>query len=204
MEIVDKVEPPLFAHSLVEHWWLFLIRGILAIIFGILAMMQPLAALAALVLVFGVWALIDGAQALALAVSGRARSWPMALAGLAGVGIGIFTFYRPGITALGLYAAVAAWSIAHGVFEIVVAIDLRKSIEGEAWLILGGIASIVFGVLLIVLPTSGVLALGWLIGLYALIFGAIMLALAFRLRDVHRKVQRGERVFPHAPTPQYT
>jgi uncharacterized membrane protein HdeD (DUF308 family) len=204
MEMVEKAGPRLFAGSLVEHWWLFLIRGLLAIVFGVLAMMQPLAALAALVLVFGVWALIDGVHALALAISGEARSWPMALAGLAGVGIGIFTFYRPGITALGLYAAVAAWSIAHGVFEIVVAIDLRKTIQGEVWLILGGIASIIFGVLLIVLPTSGVLALGWLIGLYALVFGAIMLALAFRLRDVHSKLQRGERVITGAPTPQPT
>lgn len=197
---IERVEPLLFARTLVEHWWLFLIRGILALVFGILALTQPLAALAALVLVFGVWALIDGVHALALALSGRAHSWPMALAGLAGVGIGIFTFYRPGITALGLYAAVAAWSIARGVFEIVVAVELRETVQGELWLILGAIASIVFGVLLIVLPVAGVLALGWLIGVYALIFGGIMCALSFRLRQFRGTPQRAP--LPTTPAPQ--
>jgi uncharacterized membrane protein HdeD (DUF308 family) len=198
------VEPVLeegaFARSLVENWWLFLVRGLLAVVFGALALAEPVAALAALVLVFGVWALIDGVHALALALGTRARSWPMALAGLAGIGIGIFTFFRPGITALGLYAAVAAWSIARGVFEIVVAIELRRQIQGELWLIVGGIASIAFGVLLVVLPVAGMLALGWLIGIYALTFGAIMCLLAFRLRQA----RGGRRLTPVSPRLQET
>jgi uncharacterized membrane protein HdeD (DUF308 family) len=172
------------ARALTGNWWLFALRGVLALVFGILALYQPLAALAALVLVFGVWAFIDGISALALAIGGW-RSWQLLLGGLVGIGVGLLTFFRPGITALGLYAAVAAWSIARGILEIVVAIELRKEIEGEVWLILGGIASIVFGVLMIALPMAGVLALAWLIGLYALLFGGIQLALAVRLHRVH-------------------
>ena len=117
--------------ALAAHWWLFAVRGVLAIIFGVLTLVQPVAALAALVLVFGVWAIIDGINALALALSGW-RSWQLVLAGLVGVGVGVFTFFRPDITAFGLYAAVAAWSIARGVLEIVVAIELRKRIKGES------------------------------------------------------------------------
>lgn len=178
--------------ALAAHWWLFAVRGVLAIIFGVLTLVQPLAALAALVLVFGVWAIIDGINALALALSGW-RSWQLVVAGLFGIGVGVFTFFRPDITAFGLYAAVAAWSIARGVLEIVVAIELRKRIKGELWFIAGGIASILFGVLMIVLPVAGVLALAWLIGVYALSFGIIMLGLSLRLRRRQHAIEREQR-----------
>jgi uncharacterized membrane protein HdeD (DUF308 family) len=174
--------------ALTSHWWLYTLRGVLAILFGILALAQPLAALAVLVLVFGAWAFVDGITALALALSGW-RSWQLVLAGLVGIGIGVFTFFRPDITAVGLYAAVAVWSIARGILEIVVAIELRKQIKGEFWLVAAGIASILFGVLMIVLPVAGVLALAWLIGIYALIFGGFMLPLSFRLRRLHHKAE---------------
>ncbi len=186
--------------ALAAHWWLFALRGGLAIIFGILTLVQPLAALAAFVLVFGVWAFIDGINALALALSGW-RSWQLALAGLVGIAVGLFTFFRPGITAIGLYAAVAAWSIARGIFELVVAVELRKRIAGELWLVAGGLASVLFGVLMIVLPVAGLLALAWLIGVYALSFGVIMLALSLRLRSVGRGRARQERAIG-APTIQ--
>lgn len=175
--------------ALAAHWWLFALRGVLAIVFGVLALVQPLAALAAFVLVFGVWAFIDGIDALALALSGW-RSWQLVLAGLVGVAAGLFTFFRPGITAFALYAAVAAWAIARGILEIVVAIELRKQIRGEFWLVAAGIASVLFGVLMIVLPVAGVLALAWLIGVYALSFGILMVGLAMRLRQRHRRAER--------------
>jgi uncharacterized membrane protein HdeD (DUF308 family) len=182
--------------ALVGNWWLFALRGVLAVIFGVLALVQPLAALAALVLVFGVWAFIDGINALALAVTGW-RSWQLVLGGLVGIAVGLFTFFRPGITALGLYAAVAAWSIARGILEIAVAVELRKHVRGELWLVAAGIASILFGVLMIVLPVAGVLALAWLIGIYALMFGVLMIALALRLRQHGQAPRREER--PLAP-----
>lgn len=187
--------------ALATNWWLFALRGVLAVVFGILALVQPVAALAALVLVFGVWAFIDGIDALALAVTGW-RSWQLIVVGLVGIGVGIFTFVRPGITAIALYAAVAAWSIARGILEIAVAIELRKRIEGEVWLIIAGVASIVFGVLMIVLPIAGVLALAWLIGVYALLFGGVMIALSLRLRRVAHPAPRTTRKPLVSPTIQ--
>jgi uncharacterized membrane protein HdeD (DUF308 family) len=187
--------------ALATSWWLFALRGVLAIVFGILAIVQPLAALGALVLVFGVWAFIDGIDALALAVSGW-RSWQLVVLGLVGIAAGIFTFARPGITAIGLYAAVAAWSIARGIMELAVAIELRKRVEGELWLVVAGIASILFGVLMIVLPVAGVLALAWLIGVYALLFGGIMIALSLRLRRVGRRAEPAKRRPLVSPTIQ--
>jgi uncharacterized membrane protein HdeD (DUF308 family) len=166
--------------ALAENWWLFTLRGVLALLFGIFALFMPGPALAALVLVFGVWAFIDGIQSLALAVTGW-RSWQLVLAGLVGIGIGLLTFFRPGITALGLFAALAAWSIARGVLEIVVAIEMRRHMSGSGWLIVGGIASILFGVLMVALPAAGVLAIVWLIAIYAITFGIIMLVLSGRL-----------------------
>jgi uncharacterized membrane protein HdeD (DUF308 family) len=173
--------------ALSENWWLFTLRGILAILFGVLTLVQPVAALTAVVLVFGAWAFIDGISALALGISGW-RSWQLVLAGLVGIAVGVYTFYRPEITATVLYAAVAAWSIARGILEIVVAIELRKQIKGELWLVLAGLTSILFGALMIVLPVAGVLALAWLIGVYALAFGSIMLVLSVRLRRLKKHV----------------
>jgi uncharacterized membrane protein HdeD (DUF308 family) len=187
--------------SLTSNWWLFALRGVLAIVFGVLALIQPLAALAALVLVFGVWAFIDGINALALAISGW-RSWQLVLGGLVGIAVGLLTFFRPGITAIALYAMIAAWSIARGILEIVLAIELRKAIEGELWLVMAGIASIVFGVLMIWLPAGGVLALAWLIGVYALVFGGLQLALGFRLhRVLTRQTPRPPSLHHAAPQP---
>lgn len=178
--------------ALAAHWWLFTLRGVLAIIFGILALVQPLAALTAFVLVFGVWAFIDGINALALALSGW-RSWQLVMAGLVGIAVGLFTFFRPSITAVALYAVVAAWSIARGILEIVVAIELRKRVKGEMWLVAAGLASLVFGVLMIALPVAGMLALAWLIGVYALSFGALMLMLSWRLRQRQHGAERRPR-----------
>jgi uncharacterized membrane protein HdeD (DUF308 family) len=189
------------AGALVDNWWLFALRGAVALLFGIIALFTPMTALAALVLVVGVWAFIDGIHALALAVTGW-RSWQLVLGGLVGIALGVFTFFRPDVTALGLYAAVAAWSIARGVLEIVVAIELRRKVEGEAWMVIGGIVSILFGVLLVALPAAGVLALAWLLGIYALCFGVVMLVLAgrlYRLRRPRTEIAPAPRRFDVTP-----
>jgi uncharacterized membrane protein HdeD (DUF308 family) len=191
------------ARPLTQRWWLFLVRGLLALIFGVLVFVQPIAALTALVLVFGVWAFIDGVSALGLAFGGAGRPWAWAIVGLIGIGIAVLTFFRPDITAVALYAAIAAWAIARGILEIALAIELRREIKGEVWLILGALASIVFGVLMIVLPTAGVLTIAWIIGVYAIVFGGLMIALAFRLRRVGVKTE--ERIAPVVrPEPQPT
>src|SRR5262249_23449896 len=118
------------------------------------------------------------------------RWWMMILEGLAGIVIGVLTFLYPGITALVLLYFIAAWSIVTGAFEIASAIRLRKEIEGEWLLGLAGFASILFGILLIVLPGAGALAVIWLIGSYAIVFGILMLVLAFRLRGWRNTVGR--------------
>ena len=164
---------------------LLAIRGVAAILFGIAAFVWPGITLAALVLLFGAYALVDGIFAVIAGVAARReqeRWWMMILEGVAGIVIGVLTFLYPGITALVLLYFIAAWSIVTGAFEIAAAIRLRKEIEGEWLLGLAGLASVIFGVLLVVLPGPGALALIWLIGSYAIVFGVLLLALAFRLR----------------------
>jgi uncharacterized membrane protein HdeD (DUF308 family) len=177
--------------ALVDNWWLFALRGVLALLFGLFAVFSPVAALVTFVLIFGVWAFIDGIHALALALTGW-RSWQLVLVGLVGIAVGLFTFFRPDITAIGLYAAIAAWSIARGVLEIVVAIQLRKEITGEVWMVLAAIVSIVFGVLMVALPAAGALALGWLIGVYALTVGVMLLVLSGRLYRLRHPARQPE------------
>ena len=179
---------------LARNWWAVALRGVFAVIFGIMAFIWPGLTLAALVLLFGAYALVDGILAMANAAraarSGE-RWWPFLLEGLAGVVIGVLTFLWPGITALVLLYLIAAWAILTGIAEIVAAVRLRRVLTGEWLLGLAGVVSIVFGVLLIVFPGAGALAVVWLIGAYALVFGIVLIVLGFRLRGVQREL-RGE------------
>jgi len=172
---------------LARNWWLFVLRGVIAILFGILAFTRPGITLEALVLVFAFWALIDGVLALIHSV-GAAQSgepwWPLVLGGLLSVAAGLVALRWPGITALVLLLIIAYWSILRGILEIAAAVRLRHEIQGEWWLILGGIASVVFGALLVMFPGSGVLAVVWLIGIYAVIFGVALLMLGLRLKGM--------------------
>lgn len=172
--------------TIVQNWWILAIRGVVAILFGIGAFVWPGLTLTVLVLLFGAYALVDGIFAvIAGFVMRRAqeRWWVLILEGLTGIVLGVLTLLWPAITALTLLYFIAAWSIVTGVFEIAAAIRLRKEIEGEWALGLAGLGSLLFGILLMVLPGSGALALIWLIGAYALIFGILLLVLAFRLRS---------------------
>jgi uncharacterized membrane protein HdeD (DUF308 family) len=173
--------------QLARYWWTFVLRGIVAILFGVLAFVQPGITLAALVILFALWALFDGVLALIGSIAAAEAHepwWPLVLGGLLGVAAGIAAFRWPGITALALLLVIAYWSIFRGILEIVAAVRLRNVIQGELWLILAGVASIVFGVLLVLYPGPGVLAVVWLIGIYAVIFGIFQLMLGFRLRNL--------------------
>jgi|FLYN01.1.fsa_nt_gi uncharacterized membrane protein HdeD (DUF308 family) len=168
-----------------RNWWIWLIRGIAAIIFGILAFLNPQDALLAIVLVWGAYALIDGLFALISGFRGRETNrqwWVTVLEGVVGVIAGILTFIYPDITALVLLYIIAAWAIITGILEIIAAIQLRKEIEGEFWLGLSGLASIVFGVLLFLFPGAGILTVLWMVAAYAIVFGVLMILLAFRLK----------------------
>ena len=172
---------------LARHWWAVGLRGLVAIIFGILALVVPGITLIVLIAFFGADVLIDGVIAIYLAIRGREnnRNWGWLLVeGIAGVLIGIITFRWPGVTTFVLLAFIAAWAIITGVMEIFEAIELRRVINNEWLLILSGAVSVLFGVLLLFFPGSGALALVWLIGLFALIFGILLLVLAWRLRGM--------------------
>lgn len=173
---------------LARHWWAIALRGLAAIIFGILAFAMPGVTLAVLVLLFGAYALVDGIFNIVAAVSGRSGQqswWMVLLEGLVSVAAGLVTFFMPGLTALTLVYVISAWAIITGVLEIVAAIRLRKEITNEWWLALSGVLSIVFGVLVAAFPGAGALALVFWIGAYAVVFGAMLVALGFRLRRRH-------------------
>jgi uncharacterized membrane protein HdeD (DUF308 family) len=172
-------------------WWLLLLRGIVAIAFGVLTWMQPGISAAALVLLFGAFAFADGVLSTWTAIAGRADHeywWLVLLRGLLGVGVGILAFVEPGVVALALLFYIAIWAIATGMLEIATAIRLRREIEGEWLLILSGLISVVFGVVLIARPGPGALALLWLIASFAVAFGVVLVILAFKARGFARRV----------------
>jgi uncharacterized membrane protein HdeD (DUF308 family) len=177
------------AAILSRNWWRLLLRGLVAIAFGILTWVQPQISLAGLVLLFGAFAMADGILSVWAAIAGSKQHeswWLLLLGGLLGIGVGIITLLEPGITALALLFYIAVWAIGTGVLEIMAAIRLRKEIQGEFWLILAGLASIVFGGLLMARPGEGALAVLWLIAGYAVVFGVIMVLLAFKARKFGR------------------
>jgi uncharacterized membrane protein HdeD (DUF308 family) len=179
--------PAALLGDLARGWWLVALRGALAIAFAVLAFFWPGVTVAALVLLFGAYALVDGIFAIGAtigAIRGQRRWWPFLVEALLGIGMGVVTFLWPGVTALALLYLIAVWAIATGIFEILAAIELRKAIEGEWLLIVAGALSVVFGLLLIFFPGAGALALLWMIAAYALLFGILLLVLAFRLRGL--------------------
>jgi uncharacterized membrane protein HdeD (DUF308 family) len=171
-------------HALAKNWWLLLLRGIAAIIFGVLAFAWPGVTLLTLILFYGAFALVDGVLAIIAAITGGAPGprWWLVVVGVLGIAAGLLTFLMPGLSALVLLFFIAGWAIATGVFQIIGAIQLRKEIDNEWLLILGGIISVLFGIGVMLAPGAGALALVWVIGTYAVIIGVLFVALAFRLK----------------------
>lgn len=171
-------------NTLSRTWWIVLLRGLSAITFGILAFVWPGLTLVALVVLYGVYALIDGVLALYAALSGGATvsRWWLVAAGLLGLAAGIITLLWPGMTAIVLIMFIGAWALGHGIVEIIGAIRLRKEIENEWWLIGSGLLSVIFGLIVITRPGAGALAMIWLIGGYAIAFGCLLVGLALRLK----------------------
>lgn len=179
------ITPRPMLHALAKAWWLVLLRGVLSIVFGVLAFLWPGITLFALVALYGAFALVDGVLALISAFTGRLKplpTWWLVLVGIAGIAAGIVTFLWPGITAIVLVLFIGAWALVHGIFEIIGAIKLRKEIDNEWWLILSGVLSVVFGLLVIAMPGAGALGLIWAIAAYSIVFGITWVMLAFRLR----------------------
>jgi uncharacterized membrane protein HdeD (DUF308 family) len=172
--------------TLAENWWLVLLRGLASIVFGILAFVWPGLTLVALIFLWGAYALVDGAIALWAAISGKAGAiaprWWLAVVGIVGLLAGVVAFGSPGLTALVLLMFIAGWAVVIGVLEIWGAIQLRKEIDGEWWLVLSGMLSIAFGVFLFARPGQGALALIWVIGVFAILHGCTLIALSLRLK----------------------
>jgi len=171
----------LFRHS----WWVLALRGLAAVLFGILAFIWPGITIFTLVLLFGAYALVNGVLALVIAFKGprRIRRFgSLIFGGLISVAAGVIAFIWPGMTAFSLVIVIAAWAIVNGIAEIVVAIRLRKEISGEWLLIVAGIASSLFGVCLFLNPLIGALVLVWWIGGFTFAFGILLMVLGFRMR----------------------
>jgi len=171
-------------HALAKNWWMLLLRGIAAIIFGGLALAWPGITLVTLILFYGAFVLVDGVLAIVAAITGGAPAprWWLAIVGLLGIAAGLLTFLMPGVTAIVLLYFIAGWAIATGAFQIIGAIRLRKEIDNEWLLILCGIISVLFGVAMMLSPGAGALALIWVIGGYAIVIGVLLVVLSFRLK----------------------
>jgi len=172
-------------HSLSRNWGWILLRGVLAILFGLAAFAWPLLTLKVLILLYGAYVLADGIMAIVAAMQGGelAPRWWLAVVGVLGVAAGVILFLRPGFGGFALLMIIGIMAIVRGIFEIVGAISVRKQITGEWLLILGGIASILFGLVVLIFPGAGALAMVWLIAAYSVTIGILFCALAFRLRS---------------------
>jgi uncharacterized membrane protein HdeD (DUF308 family) len=170
------------------NWWALALRGVLAVIFGLIAFFMPVPTLYALTILFGVYALIDGFLSIGAAIhSARAHEhwWALLLEGIAGVCAAMVAFMAPALTLLVVIYIIASWGVVTGILEIVAAIRLRRFIRGEWLLALAGLASIVFGLFLFAAPVSGAIVIAWWMGAYVLVFGLLMIGVAFRLRRWH-------------------
>jgi uncharacterized membrane protein HdeD (DUF308 family) len=183
--------------SLARNWWLLIVRGVAAVAFGVLTLIWPGKALATLVLLFGLYALIEGVTSAVLAImraENQTGTW--VLHAIVGIGAGIITFVYPHLTAIGLYAVIAGWAVATGVIEIMFASQMKNVLDRVGWIAFSGVASILFGVLLILFPATGVTALVVLIAAYAISSGIAWLVAGARLR---RLLPRGGEPSTHEP-----
>jgi len=172
--------------TLIRNWWLVVLRGIVALIFGVLTIFRPGVTLAALILLFGAYAVVNGVFAVVAAIAHRRgeRHWvSLLLSGVLSIALGIVAFVLPGLTALSLLYVIAAWAIVTGVAEIATAIRLRRVITGEWLLVIAGVLSVLFGLFLVVFPGAGALTVTLWIGTYAIMLGILLIALGFRLRS---------------------
>jgi len=187
--------------DLARHWWVIALRGVAAVLFGVLAFVWPGITLAVLVLLFGAYALVDGVLGIVVAVRGGTdHRLAMGLEGVVGVLAGLAAFVYPGLTALVLLYIIAFWAILTGVLEVVAAVRLRRVITNEWGLIIGGVLSVLFGIVLIASPGAGALAVVFLIGAYAVLFGVALLILSWGLRSHEQRLPGGGQTSGRAAT----
>jgi len=168
-----------------NNWWIYVLRGILAVAFGLLALAWPGLTIGVLVVLFGFYVIFEGVLALSAAFRHRDRQlwWVLLLEGLSGIVVGMFAFMWPGLTAVILLIFIALWAMLTGVLEIAAAVQLRKQLKGEWALGLTGVLSILIGILLLSNPGAGALAVVWLIGVYAILFGVLLTVLGVKVKS---------------------
>jgi uncharacterized membrane protein HdeD (DUF308 family) len=172
-----------------RYWWVPVLRGLVAIALAVFAFVWPLATIAALVLVFGAVALVDGILAIAAGIAARRSTsdwWVLLVQGFVGISIGVLAVLYPSVTALAFVVLIALWAIGLGVLQVVAAVRLRRDISGGWWLALGGILGIAFGILLVCNPVQGGLAVVWLVGVFGMLWGAMLIIGGFDLRRLTR------------------
>lgn len=169
-----------------SYWWLLLLRAIVAVLFGIAAITWPGLTLIFLVYLFGAYALLDGIMTIVVALQERsvfARWWLLLIGGIAGIILGLMVFFWPGVTSLVLFYLIAAWAVVTGIFEIIAA--FTRSAAGFEWpLVLGGILSIILGIIFFTHPVASILSIVWLLGVFAIIYGLVLFVRAFQFRSL--------------------
>lgn len=187
MSTVDALPGGIVRDLLGRAWWAVLLRGLAAILFGLISLALPHISLLSLVFLYAAYAVADGILSIAAAIRGGGflPRWWLALAGVVSLAAGAAAAFWPGVTAIILAIMIGVWAIVRGVIEIMGAITLRKTITNEWWLGLAGLVSILFGAMLVMSPGAGALALVWVIGVYAVALGVLLTLLAFRLRRLH-------------------
>lgn len=174
-------------HQLAKYWWLVVLRGVLAVLFAVLAFIWPAITLSILVIFLGAYLFVDGIFSLVHGfriMKTDSHWWALVLEGLIGVIAGLIALFSPGVTALFLVVLVAIWSVVTGILEIILAIRLRKEITNEWMLVLAGVLSLVFGILLFIQPLTGVVVISWWLGFYALFFGIFLITVGIRLKKI--------------------
>lgn len=183
--MADVAQPqPMLSGVAGRIWWMLLLRGVLAVLFGLAALFWPGQTLFVLILLFGAYMLVDGVFAIVGGIMDSSRRWVLLIEGILGVVAGLILLANPGFGALVLLYVIAFWAVITGVMEILAAISLRREIDNEWMMILGGALSVLFGVILAVLPGAGLLSLTWLIGAFAIVFGITFIVLGFRVRNL--------------------
>jgi uncharacterized membrane protein HdeD (DUF308 family) len=175
--------------TLARNWWMLVLRGVLAIVFGLVALLWPALTLFVLVIMFGVYAIVDGVVAVMAAglshTKDSPRWWVFLLEGLVSIGAGVAALLLPRLAALTLVLLIAAWAVVTGILEIAAAIRLRREINNEWLLGLGGLLSVILGIVLFVQPAAGAIAVIWTLAVYSQIFGILLIALGIRLKTRH-------------------
>ncbi len=169
---------------LARNWWALALRGVFAILFGLVALFATGPTILSLVLLFSAYMLVDGIFGIVAAVraAGRGQRWGwFVLEGLANIAVGVIAFLWPGLTVVAFVLLLAAWSLVTGILMVVAALKLNPAF-GRGWLIFSGIVSVLFGIALVIAPAIGAVVLTWRLGAYAIAFGIGLLVLAFKLR----------------------